>query len=88
MDCSICSSMPFLLRPPRNTICGACYEGAKSIITLMNKLEGDKGTDSIDTKPNNSLLSPANSCKASSILFIVLSNFLYCHKLLAELCSD
>ncbi|KAJ4720173.1 BTB/POZ domain-containing protein [Melia azedarach] len=70
MDCSICSSMPFILRPPRNTICGACYEGARSIITLMNKLEGDKGADNNNSnnnnKPNNSLLSPPNSCKPLS----------------------
>ncbi|EEF41535.1 protein binding protein, putative [Ricinus communis] len=45
MDCSICSSMPTILRPPRNTICGACYEGAKTVITLMNKFDSDKGSD-------------------------------------------
>ncbi|KAL8552284.1 hypothetical protein ACS0TY_001106 [Phlomoides rotata] len=42
MDCSICSAMPYILRPPRNTICVACYEGARSIITLINKHENDK----------------------------------------------
>uniref|UniRef100_A0A6N2LDH9 BTB domain-containing protein n=1 Tax=Salix viminalis TaxID=40686 RepID=A0A6N2LDH9_SALVM len=36
MDCSVCSSLPFILRPPRNTICGACYEGAKSPQPLAN----------------------------------------------------
>lgn len=36
MDCSICSPMPFVLRPPRNSICGACYEGARSIINFTN----------------------------------------------------
>ncbi|KAG6752088.1 hypothetical protein POTOM_044307 [Populus tomentosa] len=48
--------MPLILRPPRNTICGACYEGAKSVITLMNKLESDetadKATNSLPSSPN------------------------------------
>ncbi|KAG5222109.1 BTB/POZ domain-containing protein [Salix suchowensis] len=57
MDCSVCSSLPFILRPPRNTICGACYEGAKSVIALMNKLESDK---TIDNKASNSLPSSPN----------------------------
>lgn len=60
MDCSICSAMPFILRPPRNTICGACYEGAKSIITLTNKLDNDKGL--LDKQPNNPV-SSYNSAK-------------------------
>ncbi|KAI3458435.1 hypothetical protein Pfo_015098 [Paulownia fortunei] len=59
MDCSICSAMPYILRPPRNTICGACYEGARSIITLTNKLDNDKGSD----KPSNNLVSSSNSTK-------------------------
>ncbi|KAK3003176.1 hypothetical protein RJ639_018074 [Escallonia herrerae] len=60
MDCSICSAMPFILRPPRNTICGACFEGARSIIALTNKLDADKGfTD----KPSNPTISPPNSSK-------------------------
>ncbi|KAH6805509.1 hypothetical protein C2S53_015705 [Perilla frutescens var. hirtella] len=47
MDCSICSAMPYILRPPRNTICGACYEGARSIIALTNKHEIDKASDKL-----------------------------------------
>ncbi|KAG6750944.1 hypothetical protein POTOM_045459 [Populus tomentosa] len=66
MDCSICSSMPLILRPPRNTICGACYEGAKSVITLMNKLESDETAD----KATNSLPSSPNPCKASSAFLL------------------
>lgn len=57
MDCSICSSMPFILRPPRNTICGACYEGAKTIIAFTNKLDIDKvpaDKSSFSTVPPNS----------------------------------
>ncbi|XP_023549750.1 BTB/POZ domain-containing protein At3g56230 isoform X2 [Cucurbita pepo subsp. pepo] len=42
MDCSICSSLPVILRPPRNTICGSCYDGAKCLINLINKLQSDK----------------------------------------------
>ncbi|XP_039038256.1 BTB/POZ domain-containing protein At3g56230-like [Hibiscus syriacus] len=61
MDCSICSSMPFILRPPRNTICGACYEGARNVITLMNKLEIDHHCKSPHTTPTAS--SSPNSCK-------------------------
>ncbi|PIN13345.1 hypothetical protein CDL12_14030 [Handroanthus impetiginosus] len=57
MDCSICSAMPYILRPPRNTICAACYEGARTIITLTNKLENEKGPD----KPANNLVSSSNS---------------------------
>ncbi|KAA8539511.1 hypothetical protein F0562_026203 [Nyssa sinensis] len=60
MDCSICSGMPFILRPPRNTICGACYEGARSIITLTNKLDGDKG---VDRSSSNATVSALNSSK-------------------------
>ncbi|KVI09999.1 BTB/POZ-like protein [Cynara cardunculus var. scolymus] len=42
MDCSVCSTMPYNLRPPRNTICVACYEGAKSIIAMTNKIDDHK----------------------------------------------
>ncbi|KAK4480672.1 hypothetical protein RD792_013750 [Penstemon davidsonii] len=59
MDCSICSAMPYILRPPRNTICGACYEGARTIINFTNKIDIEKGTD----KPSNNLISSTNSTK-------------------------
>ncbi|XP_073021589.1 BTB/POZ domain-containing protein At3g56230 isoform X2 [Primulina eburnea] len=59
MDCSICSALPYILRPPRNTICGACYEGARSIITLTNKLDGEKGSD----KTRNTTVSSSNMTK-------------------------
>ncbi|KAK9283810.1 hypothetical protein L1049_012064 [Liquidambar formosana] len=59
MDCSVCSAVPFILRPPRNTICAACYEGARSIINLINKLENEKGFD----KSSNSFVSPPNSSR-------------------------
>ncbi|KAG8380930.1 hypothetical protein BUALT_Bualt06G0067800 [Buddleja alternifolia] len=61
MDCSICSAMPYILRPPRNTICVACYEGARTIITLTtNKLDSEKASDN---KPSNNLISSSNSTK-------------------------
>ncbi|GMI86194.1 hypothetical protein like AT3G56230 [Hibiscus trionum] len=62
MDCSICSSMPFILRPPRNTICVACYEGARNAITLMNKLEIDHHSKSTHNTTPTASSSP-NSCK-------------------------
>ncbi|CAF2171004.1 unnamed protein product [Brassica rapa] len=34
--------MPSILRPPRNTICGSCYEGARTTIALLKKLDGSK----------------------------------------------
>ncbi|OMO75669.1 BTB/POZ-like protein [Corchorus capsularis] len=67
MDCSICSSMPFILRPPRNTICGACYEGARNVITLMNKLENDHSKGGDNKASNIPIASSPNSCKASSV---------------------
>ncbi|KAJ1417743.1 SKP1/BTB/POZ domain superfamily [Sesbania bispinosa] len=42
MDCCVCTTMPLILRPPRNTICGACYEGVRSIINMMNSMESEK----------------------------------------------
>ncbi|XP_065871651.1 BTB/POZ domain-containing protein At3g56230 [Euphorbia lathyris] len=56
MDCSICSSMPTILRPPRNTICGSCFEGAKTVISLVKELETDRGNEVINlvSLPNSS----------------------------------
>ncbi|KAK6156025.1 hypothetical protein DH2020_010273 [Rehmannia glutinosa] len=60
MDCSICSALPYILRPPRNTICGACYEGARSILNLTNKLDNnDKASDKQTNNPSSS----SNSAK-------------------------
>ncbi|KAE8714729.1 BTB/POZ domain-containing protein [Hibiscus syriacus] len=56
--------MPFILRPPRNTICGACYEGARNVITLMNKLEIDHHCKSTPTASSS-----PSSCKASNLFF-------------------
>lgn len=57
--------MPFILRPPRNTICGACYEGARNIINLANKLDSEKGLDKHHNFINNNTaaLSSTNSSK-------------------------
>lgn len=62
MDCSICSAMPFILRPPRNTICAACYEGARTIITLTtNKVDHVENTKGSDNKTITGLLSASSS---------------------------
>ncbi|XP_010516229.1 PREDICTED: BTB/POZ domain-containing protein At3g56230 [Camelina sativa] len=69
MDCSICTTMPTILRPPRNTICGSCYEGAKTTIALLKELEGskedhDKSTHESTVKNGSSLSSsPLFSCE-------------------------
>ncbi|KAL8192864.1 hypothetical protein R6Q57_027312 [Mikania cordata] len=52
MDCSICSAMPYNLRPPRNTICVACYEGAKSIIAMTNKTDDHKISGKFSNDPS------------------------------------
>ncbi|KAM1054170.1 hypothetical protein FF1_001590 [Malus domestica] len=62
MDCTICTSMPVMLRPPRNIICSTCYEGAMSVIFFINKqLQTAQGP--ADQKPN--------LCKAS---YLTLEN--------------
>lgn len=40
MDCCICSPMVSVYRPPRNSICSSCYDGAKSMIAFLNELDG------------------------------------------------
>ncbi|CAI9091823.1 OLC1v1021916C1 [Oldenlandia corymbosa var. corymbosa] len=61
MDCSICSAMPFILRPPRNTICASCYEAAKTIITFTNKYDSSDNNKGIldNNKQTNYAVSPA-----------------------------
>ncbi|KAJ1394118.1 putative BTB/POZ domain-containing protein [Sesbania bispinosa] len=59
MDCCVCTTMPLILRPPRNTICGACYEGVRSIINMMNSMESEKAK--VVTNPNGSPVSRRNS---------------------------
>lgn len=61
MDCCLCTTMPLILRPPRNTICGACYEGARSIINMMNNHESEKAKAITNT--NSSPLSQRNMSK-------------------------
>ncbi|KAG5558096.1 hypothetical protein RHGRI_008117 [Rhododendron griersonianum] len=64
MDCSICTTLPFILRPPRNTICPACYEGARSLIALTNKLDNvDKGADKSSTNSSSTTVSSPKSSK-------------------------
>ncbi|KAJ4972232.1 hypothetical protein NE237_005331 [Protea cynaroides] len=59
MDCSICSPVSLILRPPRNSICQACYDGAKSIISFLNNLEHNRDID----KSTFADLSQSNSYK-------------------------
>lgn len=61
MDCCVCTTMPMMLRPPRNTICGACYEGVRSIINMMNNVESEKVK--VVANPNSSTVSRRNSSK-------------------------
>ncbi|KAM7491866.1 hypothetical protein LguiA_034787 [Lonicera macranthoides] len=72
MDCPLCnlSWSPIILRPLRYTICGACYEGARSVISFTNKLQnyhkggGGGGGGSGDNKSvNSSFVSPQNPSK-------------------------
>jgi len=59
--------MPLILRPPRNTICGACYEGVRSIINMMSNFETEKVKPTMaNPNPNPSPVSRRNSSKASS----------------------
>lgn len=44
--------MPYNLRPPRNTICVACYEGAKSIIAMTNKIDDHKVSGKYSNDPS------------------------------------
>ncbi|XP_024018364.1 BTB/POZ domain-containing protein At3g56230 [Morus notabilis] len=46
MDCVICASVPHIFRPPRNTICGTCYEGARKILnTLEEQMKENDNTN-------------------------------------------
>ncbi|BAT86485.1 hypothetical protein VIGAN_04414100 [Vigna angularis var. angularis] len=62
MDCCVCTTMPLILRPPRNTICGACYEGVRSIINMMSNFETEKVKPVVaNPNPNPSPVSRRNS---------------------------
>uniref|UniRef100_A0A0E0BMT6 BTB domain-containing protein n=1 Tax=Oryza glumipatula TaxID=40148 RepID=A0A0E0BMT6_9ORYZ len=43
MDCCVCSPMASMYRLPRNSICAACYEGAKAIIAFFNDDDDEQG---------------------------------------------
>ncbi|KAG4989860.1 hypothetical protein AAZX31_11G238900 [Glycine max] len=63
MDCCVCTTMPLILRPPRNTICGACYEGVRSIINMMSNVESEKVKAMANPNQNSSPVSRRNSSK-------------------------
>lgn len=68
MDCCVCTTMPLILRPPRNTICGTCYEGVRNMINMMNNHESEKAK-AITNDPKGSPAPRRNSSKASSNSF-------------------
>lgn len=76
MDCVICTSVPHFFRPPRNTICGTCYEGARNLLNTLTTLqkhlkdENDNEKDiypispgSANSKPNSSKTTLVNVWK-------------------------
>lgn len=68
MDCSICSSYPVIIRPPRNTICGSCLEGIRTTFSLMSSFEGgnDREAETARLESNQShkfLVSPTAKSK-------------------------
>ncbi|KAK9699965.1 hypothetical protein RND81_08G207500 [Saponaria officinalis] len=69
MDCSICTTMPVELRPPRNTICAECYKGARTVGTLLNKFDDDNDNDNdnrsdkIIAKCNGHIVTLSNTSK-------------------------
>ncbi|GMN41193.1 hypothetical protein TIFTF001_010407 [Ficus carica] len=75
MDCVICTSVPHFFRPPRNTICGTCYEGARNLLNTLTTLqkhlkdENDNEKDKYPISPGSANSKP-NSSKASSANFI------------------
>ncbi|XP_057979420.1 BTB/POZ domain-containing protein At3g56230-like [Malania oleifera] len=74
MDCCICSAVPMILRPPRNTICGACHEAARSLIAFVNKQLESSCTDQMKgySSSSPSMLAvndlPNKSSNASSLV--------------------
>ncbi|XP_031498148.1 BTB/POZ domain-containing protein At3g56230-like isoform X2 [Nymphaea colorata] len=48
MDCCLCSSVAGVFRLPRNSICSSCYEGARSMIAFMEKMDGEPNPISAD----------------------------------------
>ena len=84
MDCSVCTTMPSILRPPRNTICGSCYEGARTTIALLKKLEGanedqdhDKSTDKSTVNNGSSLSSSPLFSREVRTLHIVILTYVF-----------
>ncbi|XP_038721562.1 BTB/POZ domain-containing protein At3g56230 isoform X1 [Tripterygium wilfordii] len=66
MDCVICCTTPILpiLKPPRNTICAACYEGARTVIALMDNLAIDSSDEkgvAVRVRSNNNSLQLSTS---------------------------
>jgi speckle-type POZ protein len=65
MDCCLCSSLGNSYRPPRNTVCVSCYEGARSIIDLCRKLEQEWRDDDNDDDDHHLDTSSSSSSSSS-----------------------
>jgi speckle-type POZ protein len=76
MDCCICGPMAAIYRPPRNTICSPCYEGAKAIIAFLNADEHTTG-DGGSSDGFRGLIKHTNSstkARALTLLILMVSN--------------
>ncbi|CAM6093138.1 unnamed protein product [Calypogeia fissa] len=51
MDCCLCSSTGNSYRPPRNTICISCFDGARLLLDLARQLEQEWRDDMEVDKP-------------------------------------
>lgn len=79
MDCSVCTTMPSILRPPRNTICGSCYDGARTIISLLKKLE-DSNEDQDHVKlTDKSTVNVGSSLSSSPLFSREVASYTYSH---------
>ncbi|XP_008799863.2 BTB/POZ domain-containing protein At1g01640-like [Phoenix dactylifera] len=56
MDCCICGATASFFKPPRNSICSSCYEGAKGLMAFSKELDGNQDAgipkNSHGLKPN------------------------------------
>eukprot|EP00249_Psilotum_nudum_P034633 c53947_g1_i1 orf=130-972(+) len=53
MDCCLCGSLNHIYRPPRNTICMSCFEGALSILNLGQRLDSRNVQENAESGEEN-----------------------------------
>lgn len=75
MDCCVCSPMASVYRPPRNTICASCYQGARSMIAFLN--EHDSYREHITICSAVSHGSKSSATKASHLLWFLVWFFYF-----------